>query len=47
MKKISILFIILILTACSTSPQIKKDKVTLEKNQWEPINNNYMNKKDF
>ena len=47
MKKISTLFIVLILTACSTSPQMKKNQVSLEDSQWEPINKNYTNKKDF
>lgn len=47
MKKISILFIVLILTACNTSPQMKKNKVSLEDSHWEPINKNYINKKDF
>ena len=47
MKIISILFIVLILTACSTSPQMKKNKVSLEDSQWEPINKNYTNNKDF
>jgi len=46
MKEITIILTILILNACST-PNVKRNQVSLEDAQWEPINQNYINKKDF
>jgi len=47
MKKTLTLLTLILLTACTTSPKIKQNQVSLENKQWEPVNTNYINKKDF
>ena len=47
MKKTMIILIASLLTACSTSPQVQTDQVSLEDKTWEPINKDYMSKKGF
>ena len=48
MKKTLIFtLMIILLTGCVPAPSVKTSQVTLEGKQWEPVNKNYMNKKDF
>jgi len=47
MKTTLTLLIIMLLTACNVSPEIKQNQVSLENKKWEPVNTNYMSKKDF
>ncbi len=42
--KILTIVILITLSACTTN---KNNQVSLENKQWEPVNKNYMNKKDF
>ena len=47
MKIILMSLIMLMLTACTTSPTPKNSQLPLENKQWEPVNKNYIHKKDF